>query len=67
MNLKLKGWRTRIVASLVTLVGILELYDPGIWASLVKPEWRPYVTIGLGVLIFLLRQYTTTPPGKKDT
>ena len=63
---RIKGWRTRFFAGLIVLVGVLELYAPGMWAALLPKEWQGIATIGIGVIIYLLRQITTTPPGKAD-
>ncbi len=62
----MKGWRTRIVAALVVIVGALELYAPGMWAAVFPAQYQGIATIGVGILIYLLRQITTTPPGKSN-
>lgn len=67
MKLSLKGWRTRLTAFAVFLVGLIQLYDPSLWATLAPSKYQPFIVIGLGVFLFILRQYTNTPPGKKDT
>lgn len=61
----MKGWRTFLLGFLTFAVGVLELYSPNIWATLVLPKYQPYVIIGVGLAIFVLRYFTTTPPGKK--
>jgi hypothetical protein len=63
---RIKGWRTRALAALVVVIGALELYAPGMWAALLPKEYQGIATIGIGVAIYILRQITTTPPGKAD-
>lgn len=59
-----KGWRTRALSMLVIALGAMELYAPEVWASLLPDEYRPAVTIAIGVAIYILRQVTSTPPGR---
>lgn len=65
----LKGWRTRLVAAAHILTGAIMVVDPSMIRSITSddPATRHfgYVVIGQGIIIFLLRQVTTTPPGKK--
>ncbi len=63
----LKGQRTRIFAGLVFLLGIFEMFTPNLISDAigVGSQGRAIVTILIGVAIVLLRQITTTPPGKQ--
>ena len=57
----LKGWRTRILSLVVGTLGILEVSD----LSFLPAQQEGWVTIGVAVAIFWLRQITTTPPGQR--
>ncbi len=62
------GWKTRIYGALTALVGVLEgarqilMTTDTTWLS---PQVVGGLTLGSGIVIILLRQITTTPPGKK--
>lgn len=58
-----KGNRTRIFATLVGALGIVELYDDEIVRHMVPESYQGLLMMGIGVGIFVLRQITTTPPG----
>ncbi len=64
-----KGWRTRAVALAHIALGALMTIDPHMLQliSSAIPAERRYgaVLAGQGVLIWALRQITTTPPGQK--
>jgi hypothetical protein len=59
-----RGWRTRLVAVGVAVLGTLELYDPEMWASILPAEYQGLTAIAIGVAMYWLRQITTTPPGR---
>jgi hypothetical protein len=61
----LKGWRTRLLAVAVAILGMLELFAPTMWSTLLPKEWQGWSTIGIAVAIYWLRQITTTPAGQK--
>lgn len=58
----LSGYKTAIVAVLVTVVGALQGLD---WASLLptSPQAVGWVTAGIGAVMFVLRTITSTPIG----
>lgn len=57
----LKGWKTRILSGVIGTLGILELAD----LSFIPDKYEGMVTVAIAILVFWLRQVTTTPPGKK--
>ena len=61
----MKGWRTFLLGAVTFVIGVLELYTPGMWSTLVPAKYQPYVVVGIGLAIFVLRYFTSTPPGKK--
>jgi hypothetical protein len=61
----LKGWRTRLLAIAVALLGMLELFTPHVWSTLLPKPWQGLSTIAIAVAIYWLRQVTTTAAGKK--
>ena len=65
----LKGYRTRVVAFLHVLQGAIMTVTPDLFQMISSdtPAVRKagYFMIGQGAIIFLLRQVTTTPPGKQ--
>lgn len=54
----LKGWKTLVVAILVTVVGALQSMD---WATLVTTETAGFVLTVLGVTMAVLRFLTDSP------
>jgi hypothetical protein len=61
----LKGWRTRIFSLGVTALGLLETLDPYTISSIVGYRWQGLVIIGIGLLVYALRELTDTPPGSE--
>lgn len=61
----LKGQKTRIFGVLVILLGLLEALDPSMVATLVPVDYQWAITPAIGFLIIVLRQITTTPPGRQ--
>lgn len=62
----LKGNRTRLFATIVGALGIVETYNPDIVRQLVPAEYQGLTLCLIAVGIFVLRQITTTPPGAKE-
>ena len=65
MNI-LKGWRTRLLAVGVSVLGMLELFAPNVWATLLPKQWQGWSLIAIAVAIYWLRQITTTAAGKSE-
>lgn len=63
----LKGWRTRIFAFLVFAVGVVEVIDPYILASLFGYERQGLALVVISAVFYFLRQITDTPPGNECT
>lgn len=65
----LKGWRTRVVALAHILIGAVAEIVPNTLQMVVSDTALTrrigWILIGQGVLIYYLRQITTTPPGKR--
>jgi hypothetical protein len=61
----LKGWRTRIFAAAVGLLGILDTLDPYMISSIVGYRWQGLVVLGIGLLTYVLREMTDTAPGSE--
>lgn len=65
----LKGNRTRIIAAVHIFYGALLMITPDQIASITSDSAEKrrlgYFMIGQGVMLYLLRQITTTPPGAK--
>ena len=63
MNL-FKGWKTRILAAVTILYGVLELIDPALLSTALGygPQGRAALVISLGVIGFILRQFTHEAP-----
>ena len=61
------GWRTRIFSSAVAVLGVIEMVDPGLITAALGLGQRgnAILLITIAVATFILRQITTTPPGKK--
>lgn len=63
------GWKTRVYGALVFLAGLLE----GVRQMLesqnlgwLTPQSAGGIMLGVGVAIVVLRQVTTTAPGRKE-
>lgn len=54
----LTGLKTIIVSLAVVIFGALESFD---FTSILTPEISGYVTMAIGVIMFILRALTTTP------
>ncbi|WP_299347634.1 hypothetical protein [uncultured Maritalea sp.] len=65
---KLKGWRTRLFSALVALYGAIELVDPHLIADAlgVDTQGRAIIIISIAVGMYVLRQVTTTAPGRAE-
>lgn len=58
----MKGWRTRLLSGVIGTLGILEVSD----LSFIPDAYEGYVTVGVAILVFWLRQVTTTAPGRAE-
>ena len=56
----MKGWRTLIFGIIVAVAGVLEQFD---WSSILPKTspWYNYETLAIGLMIVVLRFFTTTP------
>lgn len=61
----LRGWRTRIFAVAVFLLGVLDTVDPYMLAGLFGAKYYGLVIMAIGLLSYLLREVTSTPPGSE--
>ena len=59
----LKGHRTRIFAFIVALLGVVEMYEGDTIRQMVPEQYQGAAFIVVGIMIAVLRQITTTPPG----
>lgn len=57
----LKGNRTRIVGTLISILGVVEMYA----REVIPDQYQGGALMAAGILMILLRQMTTTPPGQK--
>lgn len=67
MSAFLAGWKTRIFAGLVSLLGLVELLDPNIVSTALGLGDRGHAVtlLVIGVSTYVLRQITTGPAGSK--
>lgn len=56
----LKGQRTRILGTLIMILGVIEMYA----REVIPDAYQGFVLMGIGIAIIILRQLTNTPPGK---
>ena len=56
-----KGNRTRTLGTLVSCLGIIEMYA----REIVPDAYQGWVLVVIGIAIIILRQFTTTPAGEK--
>jgi hypothetical protein len=61
----LRGWRTRIFAAAVFLLGIVDTIDPYMISSLFGYKYQGLVIMALGMMTWGLREITSTPPGSE--
>jgi hypothetical protein len=63
MNL-FKGWKTRILNATIILIGVVELVDPVLLSTALGygPQGKAALIITIGVVGFILRQFTNTEP-----
>lgn len=54
------GFRTYIAAAMVAVFGVLQATD---WVSVLANPKAALPTIGIAVLMAIMRSVTTTPPG----
>jgi hypothetical protein len=59
---KLKGYRTILVNTLLTVMPILEMTE---LLSVLPDGWQNWYAIAMAVINLWLRSITTTPMGKK--
>jgi hypothetical protein len=59
---KLKGYRTILVNTLLTVMPILEMTE---LLSVLPDGWQNWYAIAMAVINLWLRSITTTPVGKK--
>lgn len=62
----MKGNRTRLFGALVFAYGVLEALNPSLIAGAFPAEYRGLIMAGIGIAVVILRQLTTTAPGKKS-
>ncbi len=60
----LKGWRTRIYAGAIFLLGLIEAVDPHLLGAVLGERAHAVSLIAISIGIYVLRQITTTPPGR---
>lgn len=59
-----KGQRTRILGTIIMILGVVETYA----REVIPPDYQGLILMVIGIAIIILRQMTTTPPGKpKDS
>jgi hypothetical protein len=71
---RLKGWRTQLFATVLTTVGGLIPLANEVFGYLYVVDWRtylskdylPFVVVGIGTMVAILRYLTSTPVGKKE-
>lgn len=56
-----KGRRTQLIASAIMALGLFEQYA----RELVPAEYQGWALFAAGLLMIVMRQITTTPPGQK--
>jgi hypothetical protein len=57
----LKGQRTRLFGTIVSILGVVELYA----REVIPDAYQGYILMGIGIAVIILRQITTTPPGER--
>lgn len=57
----LKGNRTRIIATIIAILGVIETNY-----QIIPQEYQGYTLTAIAIIIIILRQITDTPPGKKE-
>ena len=58
----MKGWKTLAINLGVTAFGVLEATD---WVSMLGSDKAGLVVTGIGITNMILRQFTTTPVGRR--
>lgn len=58
----LKGHRTRIFGTSITILGVVEMYA----REVIPAEYQGAVLMTVGIVVVILRELTTTPPGKAE-
>lgn len=63
MKAMLEGWKTRLLAFCVALLGIVEALDPALITTAlgIGQRGNAILLICIAVAIFVLRQITSTP------
>lgn len=62
--MKIKGWRTRLFALAVSVLGIVEVIDPTLIANVVGDEYRGWAYLTIALVTVLLREITKEPAPK---
>lgn len=57
----LKGQRTRLFATIIMILGVVETYA----REVIPDDWQGLILMLIGIAVIILRQITTTPPGEK--
>lgn len=63
---RLKGWRTILTGIVTFLTGIITYLMSLDWTQLITPSRAPLVIAALGILIVILRYFTSTPVGENQ-
>ncbi len=58
----LKGKRTVLFGTAITILGVVELYV----REVVSIDYQGHVLMGIGIAVVILRAVTTTPLGVRD-
>lgn len=61
---RIKGNRTRILGVLISIVGVLQIYTPQIFAE--NEQLSGGIMAFFGILVIVLRQFTNTAPGQSE-
>lgn len=62
----LKGWRTRIWAIFLAVMGAVVAMDPNLIVQLVGKENQGWVFIAIAAITAILREFSTTPAGETE-
>lgn len=59
---KLKGWKTMIFATLLSVGGVIQNFN---LAQILQPQYAGWALLVIGILVAVLRMLTTTSVGEK--
>lgn len=59
----MQGFRTYIAAALVAVFGVLQATD---WVAVISNPKASLTTVGIAVLMAIMRSITTTPPAARS-